>query len=70
MAINISGTSLVAPQVTNLAAKLFAVNPKLTVAQVLSIIDATATKGGQGLESDQSHGRFGARRRLGQAGHT
>ena len=46
MPINISGTSLAAPQVTNLAAKLLAVNPKLTVAQVRSIIEATATEEG------------------------
>ena len=46
MPINISGTSLAAPQVTNLAAKLLAVNPKLTVAQLRSIIEATATEEG------------------------
>ena len=46
MPINISGTSLAAPQVTNLAAKLLAVNPKLTVAQVRAIIEATATEEG------------------------
>ena len=46
MPINISGTSLAAPQVTNLAGKLLAVNPKLTVAQVRSIIEATASEEG------------------------
>ncbi len=46
MDINISGTSLAAPQVTNLAAKLWAVNPKLSAAQVRSIIEATATAEG------------------------
>ncbi len=46
MAINISGTSLAAPQVTNLAAKLLAVNPRLTVAQVRQIIERTATAQG------------------------
>ena len=46
MPINISGTSLAAPQVTNLAAKLLAVNPKLTVAQLRSIIEETATAEG------------------------
>ena len=46
MPINISGTSLAAPQVTNLAAKLLAVNPKLTVAQLRSIIEGTATAEG------------------------
>jgi subtilisin family serine protease len=46
MDINISGTSLAAPQVTNLAGKLFAVNPKLTAAQVRQIIERTATAEG------------------------
>ncbi|WP_310469139.1 S8 family serine peptidase [Sphingomonas sp.] len=51
MAINISGTSLAAPQVTNLAAKMLAVNPKLTVAQLRSIIEETATaEGPKGLK--------------------
>jgi subtilisin family serine protease len=44
--INISGTSLAAPQVTNLAAKLLAVNPRLTVAQVRQIIEETSTMEG------------------------
>ena len=38
----LSGTSMAAPQVTNLAAKLFAVKPSLTVAQVKAIIISTA----------------------------
>ena len=38
----LSGTSMAAPQVTNLAAKLFAVNPALTVAQAKAIIISTA----------------------------
>ena len=46
MPINISGTSLSAPQVTNLAGKILAVNPSLTVAQVRSIIEETATQEG------------------------
>jgi hypothetical protein len=46
MPINISGTSLAAPQVTNLAAKLFAVNPRLTAAQVRAIIEQTASPEG------------------------
>jgi hypothetical protein len=51
MDINISGTSLAAPQVTNLAAKLMAVNPKLTVARVRSIMESTATsEGARGLK--------------------
>jgi subtilisin family serine protease len=41
--INISGTSLAAPQVTNLAGKLLALNPKLTVAQLRQIIEETST---------------------------
>jgi subtilisin family serine protease len=51
MPINISGTSLSAPQVTNLAGKILAVNPKLTVAQVRAIIEGTATsEGPRGLK--------------------
>ena len=46
MPINISGTSLAAPQVTNLAGKMLAVNPKLTVAEIRSIIEATASEEG------------------------
>ena len=46
MPINISGTSLSAPQVTNLAAKLLAVNPKLSVAELRAIIESTATAEG------------------------
>ncbi len=50
MTINISGTSLAAPQVTNLAAKMLAVNPKLTAGQVRSIMETTATaEGPKGL---------------------
>jgi subtilisin family serine protease len=51
MALNLSGTSLAAPQVTNLAAKILAVNPKLNVAQVRAIIEETATaEGPRGLK--------------------
>jgi subtilisin family serine protease len=51
MPINISGTSLAAPQVTNLAAKLLALNPNLTVAQLRQIIESTATpEGAKGLK--------------------
>jgi hypothetical protein len=46
MPINISGTSLAAPQVTNLAGKILAVNPKLNVSQVRAIIEETATAEG------------------------
>jgi hypothetical protein len=47
MDINISGTSLAAPQVTNLAAKLFALKPGQPVAEVRSIIEATASVEGE-----------------------
>jgi subtilisin family serine protease len=51
MGINISGTSLSAPQVTNLAGKLLAVNPKLTTAQVRALIEETASaEGPRGLK--------------------
>ena len=39
-----SGTSMSAPQVTNLAAKILAVNPALTPPQVIAIIRETAEK--------------------------
>jgi subtilisin family serine protease len=44
-----SGTSMASPQVTNAAAKLFAVDPKLTVAQARDILVSTATPGPGGL---------------------
>lgn len=37
-----SGTSMAAPNVTNLAAKVLAVNPKLTTAQVIEVIRSSA----------------------------
>ncbi len=43
-----SGTSMAAPQVTNLAAKMLAVNPKLTPPQVIAIIRDTADKTADG----------------------
>jgi len=43
-----SGTSMAAPQVTNLAAKLLAVNPKLTPVQLITIIRDTAEKTADG----------------------
>jgi subtilisin family serine protease len=43
-----SGTSMAAPQVTNLAAKILAVNPKLTPPQVIAIIRDTAEKSSDG----------------------
>jgi len=49
-AINVSGTSLAAPQVTNLAAKLWAVAPDLTVREVRTLITDTSTlEGGRKL---------------------
>ena len=47
MPINISGTSLAAPYVTNLAAKLLAVNPGLKVVELRAIIEGTATAEGE-----------------------
>jgi subtilisin family serine protease len=38
-----SGTSMASPQVCNLAGKLFAVNPKLTPVEVVTLIQANAT---------------------------
>lgn len=46
--VALSGTSMAAPQVTNLAGKLFAVNPKLTPKQVIVLIKDTSTKSEDG----------------------
>jgi subtilisin family serine protease len=43
-----TGTSMAAPNVANLAAKLFALNPKLTVAQAISLIRRGADASAQG----------------------
>lgn len=43
-----SGTSMAAPQVTNLAAKLLAVNPKLTPPEVITLIREGATTSADG----------------------
>ena len=43
-----SGTSMAAPQATNLAAKMLAVNPKLTPAQVIAIIRETSDRSADG----------------------
>ncbi|MBL0143654.1 MAG: S8 family serine peptidase [Betaproteobacteria bacterium] len=43
-----SGTSMASPQVTGLAAKMLAVNPKLKPAQVIAIIEKTAEKTADG----------------------
>ena len=45
--LKLSGTSMAAPQVTNLAAKLFALNPDLTVAQVKALILGSADRNGR-----------------------
>lgn len=39
----LSGTSMASPNVVNLAAKLFALNPSLTPAQVIGLIRAGAS---------------------------
>lgn len=46
-----SGNSMAAPQATNLAAKLFALNPKLTPADVIKLILDGATKSADGKRS-------------------
>ncbi len=44
-----SGTSMASPQVVNLAAKLWAANPELTVEEVKNAIQQTATKSDEGI---------------------
>lgn len=46
--VALSGTSMSAPQVTNLAAKMLAINPKLTPAELIAIIQSTAEKTADG----------------------
>lgn len=46
MSINISGTSLAAPQVTNLAGKLLAIKPDLSVVELRALIEGTVTREG------------------------
>src|SRR6185295_17542912 len=46
--VALSGTSMSAPQVTNLAAKMLAVNPKLTPVEVIAIVRDTAEKSADG----------------------
>ncbi len=46
--IALSGTSMAAPQVTNLAAKMLAVNPSLKPAQVIEIMRRTADRSDDG----------------------
>ncbi len=45
--LSLSGTSMAAPQVANLAAKLWATNPELTVAEVVETMTNTATPEGE-----------------------
>lgn len=45
--MNLSGTSMAAPQVTNLAAKMFALNPRLTAVQVKEAIIAGSERNGR-----------------------
>jgi subtilisin family serine protease len=45
--LKLSGTSMAAPQVTNLAAKLFALDPKLSATQVKAMILASAERKGR-----------------------
>jgi hypothetical protein len=46
--VALSGTSMSSPQVTNLAAKMLAVNPKLTPVELVAIIQQTAEKTADG----------------------
>ncbi|MFO1271114.1 MAG: S8 family serine peptidase [Rubrivivax sp.] len=46
--VALSGTSMAAPQVANLAAKLLAVNPKLTPTDLVRIIEGTAERTADG----------------------
>jgi hypothetical protein len=46
--VALSGTSMAAPQVTGLAAKMLAVNPKLTPPQLIAIIEKTSEKTADG----------------------
>ncbi|MDM7859227.1 S8 family serine peptidase [Alteromonas sp. ASW11-36] len=49
--LHLSGTSMAAPQVANIAAKMFAVNPGLTVTEAIAILNnATTTDGEQALK--------------------
>ena len=46
--VALSGTSMASPEVTNLAGKLLAVNPKLTPAELIRIITDTADRSADG----------------------
>jgi subtilisin family serine protease len=45
--VKFSGTSMASPQVANLAAKLFALKPELTVAQVREAMVGTSERKGR-----------------------
>ena len=45
--LRLSGTSMAAPQVANIAAKVFVANPDLTVAQAIAILTKTTTAEGE-----------------------
>ena len=49
--MRVSGTSLAAPQVANLAAKLYAIDPSLQVAEVIDLIKHGASSGADGAIS-------------------
>ena len=49
--MTVSGTSLAAPQVTNLAAKLFAIDPSLKVSEVIGLIRQGASQSPDGTIS-------------------
>ena len=48
--IKFSGTSMASPQVANLAGKLFALNPELTVAKVVDAIDKGSDVSAEGIK--------------------
>ena len=55
--MKLSGTSMASPNVTNLAAKLFALDPSLTPAQAIDLIrqGATASEDGRRHLIDEKH---------------
>jgi subtilisin family serine protease len=64
----LSGTSMATPHVAGLAGLLFSVNPRLTAAQVRSIIETTSEdKGVPGRDNDFGAGRINAARAVAAA---